>query len=492
MASTNGSSVKERVREQREQRHRESRIQQVRRRASHDRTITEFQPDAIEIENRRIPGGARWTLYSILALITAFVAWSYWAEVDLIVVGQGELVTTENAVVVQSFSTAPILSMHARFGDIVRAGQLVAKLDPTFSTANLIQLRSRQNSLDATSRRLRAELDETDFDVGNRESDRDWETQAILFRERKLAFEAELERLEADLAKLKVQEQNTIADIKFNEEELKTFLEVEASIKPLAERRSVSDIEYKSAQLRTMGSRRTLKTSTNANRELAAEIDAKTKQRKSFIAGRRSEIADELLKASQELSAVEQEIHKAERMDQLLELRVPTDAGFKEFVVFEVADRSVGSVLGEGEALFKLIPLDVPLEAEVEISGRDVARIRAFDAESDKEEIPNGSSVKLKLAAYDYQDHGTLSGTVRTISEGVFEDPNAARIGGPDSHFKARIKLKEPAVLRDVPPHFRLMPGMSTTAEIKVGKRKVIQYFLYPILRYLDEGLREP
>ena len=34
-----------------------------------------------------------------------------------------------------------------------------------------------------------------------------------------------------------------------------------------------------------------------------------------------------------------------------------------------------------------------------------------------------------------------------------------------------------------------LEAGMSVTAEIKVGKRRVIEFFIYPIIRYLDEGL---
>ncbi len=34
-----------------------------------------------------------------------------------------------------------------------------------------------------------------------------------------------------------------------------------------------------------------------------------------------------------------------------------------------------------------------------------------------------------------------------------------------------------------------LEAGMSVTAEIKVGKRRVIEFFIYPIIQYLDEGL---
>lgn len=491
MASTNGTGVDD-VHAERMRRRRAARVEQVRRRASYEQTITEFQPDAVEIEQRKVPGGARWTLYTVAALIAGFVAWSWWAQVDQIVVGQGKLITTENTVVVQSFSSAPIHSLEAQFGDRVRAGQIIATLDPTFSDADLKQLQSRRNAAEATISRLRAELDEAPFSIAGHEENRDWITQMVLFRERRQAFEAELERLDADLQKLEVQKQNTTGDIAFNKEQLAIYRKVENKLKSLADRGSASNVEMMSAELRTMESERTLKTATNGLRELTADIQAKTKQRKSFIASQRSEIADELLEASQELTSVEQEINKANRMDELLELRVPTDSGHDEFVVFEVAERSVGSVLQKGEPLFKLIPIDVPLEAEVEIAGRDVAKLRVLDQAPADGEFPNGSKVTVKLSAFDYQDHGTLSGYVRTISEGVFEKDSGSSPVQPAATFKARIKLLEPITLKNLPEDFRLMPGMSATAEIKVGKRRVIHYFLYPILRYLDEGFREP
>ena len=492
MATTNGPSVKEQVQEERLRRRKAARIEQVRKRAKHQRTITEFQPDAVEIEQRSVPGGARWTLYTVIAFIIAFVLWSYWAQVDEIVKGQGKLITTESAVVVQSFQSAPIHSIDVQFGDRVKAGQIVATLDPTFSNADLSQLNAQENSVSATIARLTAELTATEFSIAGHEHDRDWKTQATLFRERRSAYRAELERLDADIEKLQVQKQNAEGDIALNDVQLKKYRQVEDKRRRLADRNSVSPLQVLSAELQRMEAERTLKNSKNASRELIADLKSKDKERNSYIADQRAQIADELLKANQELTTVEQEINKANRMGELLELRVPTDSGHNEFVVFEVADRSVGSVLQQGEPLFKLIPIDVPLEAEVEISGRDVAKLRVLDELPGDGKMPSGTKVTLKLTAFDYQDHGTLNGFVRTISEGVFEKQGQAPQSGLIATYKARIKLIEPTTLENVPSDFRLMPGMSTTAEIKVGKRRVIQYFLYPILRYLDEGFREP
>jgi len=196
-------------------------------------------------------------------------------------------------------------------------------------------------------------------------------------------------------------------------------------------------------------------------------------------------------------------LSKAVRSNELVELKVPEDLPFKKFVVFEVADRSVGSVLSPGEPLFRLVPIDVPLEVEVEIAGRDISKVRAASTEqmaeamtafnSDREpELPEGSRVSVKLASFPFQKHGTLEGVVRTISEGSFEKESASGASTGITMYKARIRLEDSVMLDDVPENFRLMPGMTTTAEIKVGQRRVIEYFLYPLLRYQSESIREP
>lgn len=496
MATTNGSStgVKEQVREDRSQRHQDARIEHVRKRAKHDRLITEFQPDAVEIEHRKVPGGARWTLYVVAALIVAFIAWSYWAQVDQIVVGQGQLITTENTVVVQSFSSAQIKSLKVKFGDRVKAGQVVATLDPTFSDADLSQLNARKNASMALRSRLKAELDgQQAFSLQGHERDRDWLTQAVLFDERKQEMAAEKRKSEAEETKIDLELKKTEIDIEFRARAIPSLRKYYDAQAKLWRDKRTAITDFESAKINYLNAQKDLAFAKNQIEVLEADKMVIQKQRDAFVANRRSIVADEFSKASQELTGVEQEINKAIWMDDQLELRVPTDSGHDEFVVFEVAERSVGSVLQKGEAVFKLIPIDVPLEAEIEISGRDVAKLRTLTSAPSDGEFPNGSKVTVKLGAFDYQDHGTLTGFVRTVSEGVYESPDqqgAARAQA--ANFKARIKIMEPAMLENVPSDFRLMPGMSATAEIKVGRRRVIHYFLYPLLRYLDEGFREP
>ena len=117
MVSTNGPSVetppettkKETVKEIRHRCRKEARIESHRSRSNNDALLNEFQSDAVEIEKRSVPGGARWTLYTVVGLLTAFIIWANWAQVDRIVTANGKLITTESAVVIDTKLPSPCL-----------------------------------------------------------------------------------------------------------------------------------------------------------------------------------------------------------------------------------------------------------------------------------------------------------------------------------------------------------------------------------------------
>ena len=143
--------------------------------------LVEFQSDAVEIEERAPPRIARVTLYCLLALMTAAAVWASVSSVDSIVTGQGKLTTTSPNLVVQPLETSVVRKIHVKVGDVVKQGQVLATLDPTFSQADVDQLRARFSALDAASKRLQGELDGADYAVAD-PSNPDEALQEKLFR----------------------------------------------------------------------------------------------------------------------------------------------------------------------------------------------------------------------------------------------------------------------------------------------------------------------
>ena len=501
MVSTNGSGVEtepettrnETVKEIRHRRRQEARIESHRKRSNNDALLNEFQSDAVEIEKRSVPFGARLTLYTVAGLLFSFVLWANWAQVDRIVTATGKLIPTEPAVVIDTKLPSPIKSIHARFGDKVSAGFVIATLDPTFSDADLKQLNSRKNALAAEISRLSAERDAVGFDLGSFSNDRDWLMQNQVFLERKKEYAAAMNKFDAENSKLAVQLESSEEEIESGLMAYKKFREYEAVIKKLVSTGSKPKSDIMNRELQSEEAKMNYYSSRNRRRELLKSVETLRAERESFAASWRTETVNELVKVRENLNSVEQELSKANKSNEFVELVVPEDLPYKEFVVLEVAEKSVGSIMQTGEPLFKLIPIGVPMEVEVEVEGKDVALIaKAKPEQIAAGELPKGSDVRIKLSSFPYQKHGTLDGAVRTISEGSFEKQLPGGASSGVTTYKARVKILDPEQLERVPDNFRLMPGMTATAEIKVGKRKVIEYLLNPLFRYMDEAIREP
>jgi HlyD family secretion protein len=135
-----------------------------------------------------------------------------------------------------------------------------------------------------------------------------------------------------------------------------------------------------------------------------------------------------------------------------------------------------------------LVPADAVLEIEANISGRDDGFVHV------------GDPVSIKFDTFPFIQYGLAYGTVRTISADSFTSQDDQRnptgavpvpAQSTEPYYRARTTIDR-VDLHGTPPDFHLLPGMPITADIKVGKRTVIQYLLGRVLPVASEGMREP
>jgi len=424
-----------------------------------ERAVIQFQPDAVELEHQPVPLGARWTLYAVIGFLLAFVAWAWWAQVDQIVTAQGKLLASQPPIEVRSSQMAPLQSINVKVGDEIKAGQVLATLDPTFSNADLEQLESDKNGFEAAIERLTAEQDGTEFVAGDRGDA--WQGQQTVFAQRRDEFEANQRKFESSERRVAIKQKNNKAEIQQNEKRVSMFEDLEDRTARLAaESDTDPSVDLLSRQLQTADARMQLSALVSKQKELAAELIELQRQQAAFVATWKAEVATNLLNSQQDLASTEQGLVQARKLSKLIELKIdPAESEYKEFIVSKVAERSVGSVLKKGDTMFELQPLNAPLEAEVEINGRDIAKIKTLDVapESD-EKFPNGTRVTVKLEAFPFQKHGTLTGFVKTISDDVVQRPTPA---GVTTMFRGRVEMLAPIKLNNVDKDFRLRPGMT-------------------------------
>ena len=444
--------------------------------------ILEYQPDAVEIEERPVPGKARWVLYLILLALISLVIGSIIFKVDRIVVAQGELITSTPTIVVQPLSTAVIRSIDAQVGDTVEKDQLLATLDPTFATADLSQLTKQSVSLGAQIRRIKAELAGHSFTPLSEEGE-DGKLQEQVLRQRQLIL-AKNKRLSEDkIAALQAKLNLSAVQRQGHEQELKLLRDAEGNAARRVNKEEDSQhrmriIEAQKARFQTANTIENLKAEDEVTRNELRQAESDWRR---YVEERQGELLEQQVKLRDDLTKVMEELHKAQRMHDLITLRAP-----EKGIVLKMAERSVGSIIQQAEPFMILVPQGSVLEAEVDIESKDIGRIRP------------GDTARVKFDAFPFQRHDTLPGRVRVISENAFSKANPEQLLKPEpgkesaeAFYRTRITLLS-TQLRNVPDGFRLIPGMKVRAEVKVGKRSVISYFLYPVIRALDEGLREP
>lgn len=435
------------------------------------RPNVDFLPDADEIEQRPLPAFARITLPLLTAALILAVLWASFSQVDLVVSARGRLINPLPNIVVQPLETAIIKTIPVKVGQIVRKGELLATLDATFAKADEEQLRAKLRSLETQTAALTSELAGTPGAAAG--GDDDSKLQSRLAIERKANFDAQVRRINENVERLRASLLTNRRDQAVLEARLKSVREIETMQEKLVAQNYGARIRVLEAQDKRLEVERDQLLTKNREQEIERELAALLAEKAAFGNTWRQRAMEDMLGIGRERDSLREQLNKADRRNAMISLVAPQDA-----VVLEIAKLSPGSIVREAETFFTLVPLGSALEAEVQIDSIDVGYIRP------------GHFAQVKLDAFPYQKHGGLKGTVRTISGDAFKrDVNSG--DGLDAYYLARVALTT-TELKKMSPHSRLLPGMTMKAEIVVGKRTVMSYILWPLMKSMDESIREP
>lgn len=430
-----------------------------------------LHPEAQAIIERTPHWSVRGVLYPLLAAVLVAAAWASLAEVDRVVVAPGRLITTEPIVVVQPFEIGVVRSIDATVGTRVRQGQALMTLDSTTTASALKDLSYRKALLEAEVERLSAEAADRAMDPAQIGSAA--EGQYRLMVQRRAEYQARLADYDAAVRRLDGQMAAAQSRQQIIRGRLDIARELEATRQQLQLKEAGTRIAVLDARSERLNLEDQLTTIAAEAADCVRQADKLRAEVEAFTQNWRREVLQRLVDARRELEEVSQQYVVALRRSELSVLRAPVDG-----IVLEVGRRSIGSVVEPAETLVTLVPSGANVEAQVEIGTQDIGHVSLTDL------------ARIKVDALPFQHHGTLTGAVRTISDDALPSAQAGA-GSPSRVYQTRIAL-DPPQLRNVPANFRLLPGMSVSAEVKVGKRSIASYVLHPLLQVFDESFREP
>jgi len=436
-----------------------------------------FESETASVLLRTSPLNEHVILYVLAAMVVAALILMAVVRLDKVVNSTGSIVTAAGSIYVSPFDTGIVREVQVKPGEVVRKGQTLATLDPTFTHADLKQLQQRFASDEAAVLREEAELAGKPFTYSM--TDPYQATQGGIWQKRQSEYRSNLANFDGQIRGIEAQIAQFRADTEKYGNRLKIAGDLENVYQPLLDKGYVSKLQLMQATDSRTEMSRLLADASNQANQARQTLDSLKAQRDAYIQKWHSDTGAQLVADRNDLDITRQNLAKAQKMSDLTTLDSPADA-----VVLRVGKVSAGSVATGGgalnvgqEPLFTLVPLDAPVEADVNIRAADIGFIKV------------GDPVQLKLDAYRFMQHGTAKGIIKTISEGSFTtDENNMAV---EPYFKVRVEIKE-AQLRNVPKDFRLVPGMTLIGDIMVGKRTILSYLVDGALRTGSEAMREP
>lgn len=443
-----------------------------RRRSSTRWREAQFLPAALEVmETPPNPLGP-WLLWAMIGFVGVALAWSVLAHVDVVAEAPAKLVAIGHNKLVQAADQGVVRAIYVRDGQAVRAGEPLIALDPTTAGAEKAQAEAALLAarIDvARGRALLAALQggSAAFAAPAGTPPEVALTQRNLIASRLAEVGDHVRSLSAQAEEAGAQQRASADESSRLVDTLPLLAERVSRRKTLADKGLSSKILQLELQQQQVDHERRI----GIERETALRARASVADFRAQAAMARSEAAREALadlaKAEADVRQREEELTKARQRSGLQLLRAPVAGTVQQLAVY-----TEGAVLKPADPILVIVPDDAKLMLEAQVLNRDMGFVRV------------GQAVMVKFEAYPFTRYGTVAGKLVGVSRDAVADEKLGPV------YQARVLLARTTIDADGRVE-RLAPGLSATAEIRTGTRRVIDYLLSPLERRVQEAGRE-
>ena len=487
-------------------------------------------------------------LITLLAFLLGSVLFASLSQVDTTISARGEFLTATPNIIVEASASSVVKSVEVERGDNVSKDQIIAYLDDTVVQVNLkqnqekidnivqslislymeeflvtnIQQFSANFNIDALYTEILKELNFQHSAIGFSElykstlikkvteysqkiksldgklnkTKKEYESskQLLDIAEKQTKIKAELALVKEDLYNMqkdtvtKIDEKqilikSQLADVRKNlyEKKVGTLLQYQTAQDALlkAEKakynseKSIANLKlnYLSARDALLNAKKAQFNSQTAISKLESEIITQTADKQAFIANWTSKLIGEITDKDEKLIQLKQEKIKLTRLVDNIIVRSPAEG-----IVLDIPAVSSGGIVSEGEPIVTLVQSNQPLFLEIDIDPKQISDIKI------------GMKVSIKLDSMPFQEFGGIDGELIYFSNDTF---NESLSGDKGVFYRGRVKVDSLEASK-MPSDFVLSQGMLASADIMVGKRPLISYFTYPIMKAFEESFNEP
>ena len=280
-------------------------------------------------------------------------------------------------------------------------------------------------------------------------------------------YQSKMAALDSEIAQRKAEYKTTQAMVEKLTETLPIVTKRAKSLKGLASKKLVAENSWLEIKQQRIEQEKDLQAQKSRLKEITAAIKTAKQKKKTVEAESIKNVLAALEEAKRKQQAFKQELVKATQRKGLRYLTAPVEG-----VVQQLAIHTIGGVVTPAQKLMIIVPKDQKLMVETFVQNKDIGF------------VSEGQISEIKIDAFPFTKYGTIDGRIILISNDAIADEKKGLI------YAARISMDK-KYIRVNNKKVQLSPGMSVAVEMKTGKRRLIEYFLSPLLKYRDESVRE-
>ena len=433
----------------------------------------QFLPAALALRDTPLHPAPRIALWLIMVFALIALVWAIFGRIDVVATATGKIIPNDRTKVIQPMETAVVKAIHVRDGQAVKAGQLLIELDATSAAADSERLRSEAQTAHLEALRAQALLAAlalgappklhpvAGVDPARLLAEQNQATgQYQVYQARRLQLQAEISRRRAEL-------QATQDQVVKLEQTAPIARQRAQDFQKLVQENFISRHGYLEREQVRIELEQDLAASRSKAAEIRAALTETQQQQATLAAETRRQLLEQNHLAAQKAASLEQEWIKADQRGRLMRMAAPV-AG----TVQQLAVSTVGGVVTPAQPLMVIVPQDKVLEVEAMLPNKDIGFVNP------------GQDAEVKVETFPFTRYGTIHGKITQVSSDAIQDEKLGLI------YSTRVKLSKDT-LRVENKSVRLTPGMAVTVEVKTGTRRVIEYFLSPLMQATSESLRE-
>ena len=444
-----------------------------------------FLPAALSLQETPVHPAPRRLAFALIALFFIALAWAIFGQVDIVAVAPGRIQVSERTKVIQPLEVSVVKRVLVKDGDHVEAGQALVELDPTRANADKSsvddQLKSSQSEV-LRARTLLQALSNQEHsahapyaqtpDLASKNVPKEWTPEDLAAGQAQLAAEwsditAKLARSSAEIARRQAEIATARAMVTKLETTIPIARQREADFKQLADQGFMSSHANQDRTRERIELEQDLGTQRAHLVETQATLRESENTRGAYLAETRRSLREREAAAELKRSQGTQEQAKATQREKLTTLTAPVRG-----TVQQLATHTEGGVVTEAQPIMVIVPEGATVAAEVTLENKDIGFVNA------------GDEAEIKLETFPYTRYGTVKAKVSRVTADAVNDEKRGAI------FPVTLSLDRSAIDVDG-KSIKLSPGMNLTAEVKTGRRRIIEFLLSPVQRATSESLRE-